>query len=145
MQKTQNAKPLQVAKFTADAMRLGGSTSANQRRFMNAAVMKSKGYGACRRHGWRLRLKHNSEESRPTVRSGYITVDRGTSAGVGLAVAPPSLASQLLQLDWGMSAGVGLAVAPLSLASQLLQLDWGMSAGVGLAVAPPWLASQLLQ
>jgi hypothetical protein len=42
MQETQNAKPLQVAEFTADALRLGGSTSANQRRFMNAAVLKGR-------------------------------------------------------------------------------------------------------
>ena len=42
MQKTQNAKPLQVAEYIADAKRLGGSTSANQRRFMKAAVLKGK-------------------------------------------------------------------------------------------------------
>jgi hypothetical protein len=42
MKKTQLSKPLQVAKFTADAKYLGGSTSANQRRFMKAAAQRGK-------------------------------------------------------------------------------------------------------
>ncbi|MBP5947898.1 hypothetical protein [Pseudomonas sp. P9(2020)] len=41
MKKQQLAKPLQVAIFASEAQRLGGSVSANQRRFMSAA--KSKG------------------------------------------------------------------------------------------------------
>ncbi|MNL49080.1 hypothetical protein D3C87_1719860 [compost metagenome] len=42
MQKTQNATPLQVAEYIAEAKRLGGPTSANQRRFMKAAALKGK-------------------------------------------------------------------------------------------------------
>ena len=42
MQKTQNAKLLQFSEYVAEAKRLGGSTSANQRRFMKAAVLKGK-------------------------------------------------------------------------------------------------------
>ena len=40
MKTTQLAKPLQVALFVAEAQRLGGSVSANQRRFMSAAKQK---------------------------------------------------------------------------------------------------------
>ena len=42
MQKTQNATPLQVAEYIVEAKRLGGPTSANQRRFMKAAALKGK-------------------------------------------------------------------------------------------------------
>jgi hypothetical protein len=42
MQKTQNAKLLQFSEYVAEAKRLGGSISANQRRFMKAAVLKGK-------------------------------------------------------------------------------------------------------
>jgi len=42
MQKTQNAKSLQVSEYAAEAKRLGGPTSANQRRFMKAAVLKGR-------------------------------------------------------------------------------------------------------
>ncbi|QXH50694.1 hypothetical protein KSS94_22550 [Pseudomonas fakonensis] len=37
--KKQKAKPLLVAAFKAEAQRLGGSISANQRRFMAAAKL----------------------------------------------------------------------------------------------------------
>jgi hypothetical protein len=40
MKKTHLAKPLQVAVFVAEAQRLGGSVSSNQRRFMSAAKQK---------------------------------------------------------------------------------------------------------
>lgn len=39
---TQKAKPLQVARFSAEAKKLGGSVSANQRRFLNVALQKGK-------------------------------------------------------------------------------------------------------
>ena len=42
MQKTQNAKLLQFSEYVAEAKRLGGPTSANQRRFMKAAVLKGR-------------------------------------------------------------------------------------------------------
>jgi hypothetical protein len=42
MKKGQLDESLKIAVFTAEAKRLGGSVSANQRRFMKAAVAKGK-------------------------------------------------------------------------------------------------------
>jgi hypothetical protein len=42
MKKGQLDELLKIAVFTAEAKRLGGSVSANQRRFMKAAVAKGK-------------------------------------------------------------------------------------------------------
>lgn len=42
MKKGQLEESLKIAVFTAEAKRLGGSVSANQRRFMKAAVAKGK-------------------------------------------------------------------------------------------------------
>lgn len=40
--KKRNAKPLMVAKFTAEATRRGGAVTANQRRFFSVAISSGK-------------------------------------------------------------------------------------------------------